>query len=150
RVTGRVCRVAGSVEDSPTDAPVRSAKRGTSSAGPGVSRITAARDSGPSANTAPTRAARAGPRPDTGAGDRVHVRLPGRGTASPARGRLDDEREVPVLPSSHTPRIPALARHISGLVMQLHAHEYRNQAALSLPAACSSSGRDRPASSWPK
>jgi putative flavoprotein involved in K+ transport len=32
--------------------------------------------------------------------------------------------------SYHTPRIPGLAKHISGRVTQLHSHEYRNEAAL--------------------
>ena len=50
--------------------------------------------------------------------------------ADTSRGELSARQVVVATGSYHTPRIPALARRISGRVTQLHSHDYRNAAAL--------------------
>jgi putative flavoprotein involved in K+ transport len=47
-----------------------------------------------------------------------------------SRGELDARQVVVATGSYHKPRIPAWAGNVSGRVTQLHAHDYRNQAAL--------------------
>jgi putative flavoprotein involved in K+ transport len=47
-----------------------------------------------------------------------------------SRGELSARQVVVATGSYHKPRIPEWATNISGRVMQLHSHDYRNQAAL--------------------
>jgi putative flavoprotein involved in K+ transport len=47
-----------------------------------------------------------------------------------SRGEITARQVVVATGSYHAPRIPALARRISGRVAQLHSHHYRNAAAL--------------------
>jgi putative flavoprotein involved in K+ transport len=50
--------------------------------------------------------------------------------ATTNRGRISARQIVVATGSYHRPRIPALAKRISGRVTQLHSHEYRNEQAL--------------------
>ena len=50
--------------------------------------------------------------------------------ATTSRGEIRARQVVVATGSYHTPRIPPLARHISGQVTQLHSHDYRNEATL--------------------
>jgi putative flavoprotein involved in K+ transport len=50
--------------------------------------------------------------------------------ATTSRGELSAREVVVATGSYHTPRIPPLAQHIPRRVTQLHAHDYRNEAAL--------------------
>jgi putative flavoprotein involved in K+ transport len=47
-----------------------------------------------------------------------------------SQGELCARQVVVATGSYHRPRIPGLAKHISGRVMQIHSHDYRNEAAL--------------------
>ena len=50
--------------------------------------------------------------------------------ATTTRGQLTARQVVVATGSYHTPRIPPVAAHISRRVAQIHAHDYRNEAAL--------------------
>ena len=69
--------------------------------------------------------------------------------ATTSRGELLARQVVVATGSYHTPRIPALARHVSDRVTQLHSHAIGTRRACP-QAACSSLVRDRPGCSWPR
>lgn len=50
--------------------------------------------------------------------------------ATTSRGRLTARQVVVATGSYHAPRIPPLAEHVSDRVVQLHSHDYRNEAGL--------------------
>jgi putative flavoprotein involved in K+ transport len=50
--------------------------------------------------------------------------------AATGRGELLARQVVVATGSYHTPRVPPVARHVSHRVLQLHSHEYRNEATL--------------------
>ena len=50
--------------------------------------------------------------------------------ATTSRGELLARQVVVATGSYHTPRVPSLARRLSGRVTQLHSHEYQNEATL--------------------
>src|SRR5262245_13504364 len=62
--------------------------------------------------------------------ERLTPREGGGFRAVTSRGKLTARQVVVATGSYHTPRIPPLAKHISGRVAQLHSHDYRNEAAL--------------------
>jgi putative flavoprotein involved in K+ transport len=51
-------------------------------------------------------------------------------SATTTRGQLEARQVVVATGSYHTPRLPPFAERISGRVVQLHSHHYRNEASL--------------------
>jgi putative flavoprotein involved in K+ transport len=57
--------------------------------------------------------------------------IDGRGfRAVTSRGEVSARQVIVATGSYHRPRIPVLSKHISSRVMQLHSHDYRNEAGL--------------------